>query len=57
MPHGGPFPEKNAEINGYFNTVTVYLPANGARLNIDAEFLSELATLYDNSSGVEDEDG
>ena len=57
MPTGGPFPTENAEINGYFNTVTVYLPANAARLNIDAGDLSELDTLYDNSTGTEEEDG
>ncbi len=57
MPTGGPFPTKNAELNGYFNTVTVYLPAQAARLNIDAGYLSELDTLHDNSTGTEEEDG
>ena len=57
MSGGGPFPTKNSEINGYFNTVTVYLPDNAARLKIDAGYLSDLDTLYDNSSGKQEEDG
>ena len=57
MPTGGPFPTENAELNGYFNTVTVYLPANEARLGIDAADLSALDTLYDNSTGEQEEDG
>ncbi len=48
---GGPFPTENAEINGYFTTVTVYIPANAARLNIDAGYLSDLNDLYDNGGG------
>ncbi len=57
MPTRGPFPTKNAELNGYFNTVKPYLDIHAARLNIDAGYLSELDTLYDNSTGVENEDG
>ncbi len=54
---GGPFPDKNSEINGYFNSVIPYLTANAARLLIDSTYLSDLDTLYDNSTGVEEEDG
>ena len=57
MPARGPLPTTNSELNGYFSTVKPYLDTNAARLLIDSTYLSELDTLYDNSSGVEEEDG
>lgn len=53
----GPFPTTNSELNGFFNSVTPYLNANAARLLIDSTYLGDLDTLYDNDSGVQEQDG
>ena len=57
MAHGGPFPEKNTDLNDYFDLVTPYLGNNDARLGVSAENLATLNTTYDNSTGVPTEDG
>lgn len=54
---GGPIPRKNTEVDGYFNRVVPYLNTHAERLRISTENLSALNDLYDNSSGVQDEDG
>ncbi len=54
---GGPFPDANSEINGYFNTVKPYLDTNASRLLIDSTYLSDFDTLYNNDSGVQEQDG
>jgi len=54
---GGPFPAANNELNDYFVSAIPYLDTASGRLNIDAGHLSTLDTLYDNSTGVQQEDG